>query len=69
MKAVLDHIVLNAEDVETLVRFYTQVVELEPERLEEFRNGRVPFPSVRISSDTVIDLAPRKMWEGVQRRI
>ncbi len=69
MKAVLDHIVLNAEDVEALVRFYIQVVELEPERLEEFRNGHVPFPSVRINGDTVIDLAPRKMWEGAQRRI
>jgi len=62
MKAVLDHIVLNAEDVEALVAFYTTVVELEPERLEEFRAGKVPFPSVRMNADTVIDLAPRGMW-------
>lgn len=68
MKAVLDHIVLNAEDVEALVRFYTTVVELEPERLEEFRAGAVPFPSVRLNADTVIDLAPRGMWVGSRPR-
>lgn len=68
MQAVLDHIVLNAEDVETLVAFYTTVVELEPERLEEFRAGKVPFPSVRVNADTVIDLAPRGMWIGNRLR-
>jgi len=68
MRAVMDHIVLNAEDVEALVHFYTNVVELAPERLEEFRNGRVPFPSIRVNEDTVIDLAPQIMWQGVKPR-
>jgi catechol-2,3-dioxygenase len=68
MKAVMDHIVLNAEDVEALVHFYTTVVELEAERLEEFRSGKVPFPSARLNADTVIDLAPKAMWEGNQLR-
>jgi len=66
MQGVMDHIVLNAEDVEALVRFYTEVVELEPERVEEFRSGKVPFPSVRVNAGTVIDLAPKVMWEGSQ---
>ena len=66
MQGIMDHIVLNAEDVEALVRFYIEVVELEPERLEEFRHGKVPFPSVRINAGTVIDLAPKAMWEGSQ---
>lgn len=68
MKAVMDHIVINAEDVEALVQFYTKVVELEPERLEEFRSRKVPFPSVRINDDTVIDLAPKMMWIGTHPR-
>lgn len=68
MKAVMDHIVLNAEDVEALVQFYTEVVELAPERLAEFRNGTVPFPSVRLNADTVIDLAPKMMWQGSRPR-
>jgi glyoxylase I family protein len=68
MRGIMDHIVLNAEDIEALVRFYTEVVELEPERLAEFRRGEVPFPSVRINADSVIDLAPKMMWEGTQVR-
>jgi len=68
MQAVMDHIVLNAEDIEALVHFYTAVVELEPERLAEFRGGKAPFPSVRLNADTVIDLAPQMMWESNQPR-
>lgn len=64
MQGVMDHIVLNAEDVEALVTFYTQVVELAPERLDAFRKGEVPFPSVRLNADTVIDLAPKAMWQS-----
>jgi len=68
MQGVMDHIVLNAEDVEALLQFYTEVVELEPERVEAFHRGQVPFPSVRVNAGTVIDLAPRAMWEGTQLR-
>ena len=56
----MDHIVLNVEDMDTILGFYTNVLGLEPERLEEFRQGKVGFPSVRINADTVIDLFPLK---------
>jgi catechol 2,3-dioxygenase-like lactoylglutathione lyase family enzyme len=56
----MDHIVLNVEQMETVLDFYTNVLGLETERLEEFRQGKVPFPSVRINADTVIDLFPLK---------
>ena len=56
----MDHIVLNVEDMDTILDFYTNVLGLEPERLEEFRQGKVGFPSVRINADTVIDLFPLK---------
>ena len=67
MQAVMDHIVLNAEDIEALVHFYTAIVELEPERLAEFRGGKAPFPSVRLNADTVID-STKMMWESNQPR-
>lgn len=54
----LDHIVLNVSDIERSLKFYTEVLDLEPERLDEFRAGKVGFPSVRINGDTVIDLFP-----------
>jgi catechol 2,3-dioxygenase-like lactoylglutathione lyase family enzyme len=54
----MDHIVLNVPDVERSMAFYTQILGLEPERWDEFRQAKVPFPSVRVSPDTVIDLFP-----------
>ena len=44
----LDHIVLNVGDIESSLRFYTDVLGLKGERVEEFRAGKVGFPSVRI---------------------
>ncbi|MFF3492001.1 VOC family protein [Streptomyces sp. NPDC002795] len=52
----LDHLVLNVADVETSLEFYSGRLGLEPERVEEWRAGKVPFPSVRIDGSTVIDL-------------
>jgi catechol 2,3-dioxygenase-like lactoylglutathione lyase family enzyme len=57
----LDHIVLNVGDVERSLRFYTQVLGLEPVRTGEFRAGKVRFPSVRIDATTIVDLFPPAM--------
>lgn len=38
--------------------FYTHVVGLEPVRFAEFENDEAPFPSVRVSEDSIIDLLP-----------
>ncbi len=62
MHCLMDHIVLNVEDDDRMLAFYTEVLHLVAERLEEFRAGQVPFPSVRLNADTVIDLFPKKMW-------
>jgi len=56
----LDHIVLNVSDVEASLRFYTDVLGLAAERVDEFRQGKVGFPSVRINERTIIDLFPAK---------
>ena len=63
MKCLMDHIVLNVEDEKKMIVFYSEVLMLIPERLEEYRTGKVPFPSVRMNSDTIIDLFPKKMWQ------
>ena len=62
----LDHIVLNVGDVERSLEFYTAVLGLQGERVEDFRQGRVGFPSVRINAETIIDLFPDSERSGVQ---
>ena len=52
----LDHVVVCCADVERSLAFYTETLGLEPDRLDEWRNGDAPFPSVRIDSTTIIDL-------------
>jgi len=62
MECLLDHIVLNVEDVEKMTAFYAETLMMPPERLEAYRSGQVPFPSVRLNADTIIDLFPQTMW-------
>jgi catechol 2,3-dioxygenase-like lactoylglutathione lyase family enzyme len=52
----LDHIVLNTVDAERSLAWYTQVLGLGAERVDEWRKGEAPFPSLRISPETIIDL-------------
>jgi glyoxylase I family protein len=54
----LDHIVLNVHDIHRSLKFYTEVLGLTGERVEEFNAGKVGFPSVRINDRTIIDLFP-----------
>ncbi|MCX2932626.1 VOC family protein [Mycobacterium sp. CVI_P3] len=54
----LDHVVLWTEDPVAAMDFYTRVVGLAPVRFDEFAAGEAPFPSVRVSADSIIDLVP-----------
>ncbi len=67
MECVMDHIVLNVEDVEEMLTFYSKVLMFTPERVEEYHRGEVPFPSVRLNPDTIIDLFPQQMWHKGSR--
>jgi catechol-2,3-dioxygenase len=64
MQCSMDHIVLNVEDDKNMINFYSKIMMLETERLEEYLAGEVPFPSVRLNSETIIDLFPKKMWQA-----
>lgn len=52
----LDHVVFRCADVEASLTFYVDLLGLEPVRVEQWRRGDVPFPSVRITPTTIIDL-------------
>ena len=60
----LDHIVLVSADVERTLAWYCDLLGLEPERVEEWRRGEVPFPSVRVSPTTIIDLIAGEPVDG-----
>lgn len=59
-----DHLVLNVEDVERALEFYCGPLGLEPVRVEEWRAGKAPFPSARISPTAIIDLVSRPRGES-----
>lgn len=59
-----DHLVLNVQDVERALEFYCGPLGLEPVRVEEWREGKVPFPSARISPTAIIDLVSRPRGES-----
>jgi len=63
MQCLIDHIVLNVEDDEKMITFYSNILMFAPERLEEYRAGDVPFPSVRLNAGMIIDLFPKKMCQ------
>jgi catechol 2,3-dioxygenase-like lactoylglutathione lyase family enzyme len=52
----LDHIVLRCADPEKSLAFYSDTLGLEAERVEEWRKNEAPFPSVRLTATTIIDL-------------
>jgi catechol 2,3-dioxygenase-like lactoylglutathione lyase family enzyme len=51
-----DHIVLVSPDVERLVAWYRDELGLAAERLDEWRRQEVPFVSLRVSDDFLIDV-------------
>ncbi|MBP2403684.1 Virulence protein [Streptomyces netropsis] len=59
-----DHLVLNVSDVERSLAFYLGSLGLEPVRVDEWRAGKVSFPSVRVSEGTIIDLFERPRGES-----
>ncbi len=57
----IDHYVLHVEDAERSVAWYGEILGLQPERLDEWRQGQAAFVSLRVDPTTIVDLlqAPR----------
>jgi catechol 2,3-dioxygenase-like lactoylglutathione lyase family enzyme len=65
-----DHLVLVCQDVERTLAWYQDVLGLEGVRVEEWRRREVPFPSIRVNGDTIIDLlAERGTSESPARNV
>jgi catechol 2,3-dioxygenase-like lactoylglutathione lyase family enzyme len=58
MNLCIDHVVLWVEDPLKSVEFYERVLGVEGVRVEEFRAGKVLFPSLRLCAESLIDLMP-----------
>lgn len=54
----LDHLVLVVADVEQTLAWYGRHAGLAGVRVDEWRAGDAPFPSLRIDEATIIDLVP-----------
>ncbi len=54
-----DHLVLSVADIERSLAFYCGPLGLDPVRVDEWRAGQAPFPSVPVSPTTIIDLVRR----------
>ena len=55
-------------DIDRSLAFYTGVLGLKGERVQEFKEGKIGFPSVRINDRTIIDLFPEKGATGAQEQ-
>ena len=54
----LDHVAINVRDIDRALDFYCDVLGLEALRVDEFKSGKVTFPSVRVSGGTILDFMP-----------
>lgn len=56
----MDHLVIEVADMDRSLGFYMDLLGLQPERLELYRQGQAPFVSVR-AGRTLIDLFPAEI--------
>lgn len=69
MQATIDHIVIWVGDQLRSLDFYERVVGFAGVRAEEFRDGKAPFPSVRVSEHAIIDLMDRAKAERIDELV
>ncbi|ANH91002.1 MULTISPECIES: VOC family protein [unclassified Streptomyces] len=61
----LDHVVLWVRDPLAAAGFYEKTLGFEPLRTAEFSAGEASFPSVRVNEETILDLAPLDLVQGM----
>lgn len=62
----IDHVVLWVESEKRSLEFYVDVLGLTPLRVQDFEQGRVIFPSVRVNETTILDLMNRKKLSAIR---
>jgi len=62
----IDHVVLWVDSPKSSLDFFVTVVGLSPVRAQEFEEGAVPFPSVRVNDTTILDLMESNSVSAVQ---
>lgn len=62
-----DHLVLVVSDVERTLDWYTEHAGLSLVRIDEWRQGEAPFPSLRVNESTIIDVIPGRSEEASER--
>jgi catechol 2,3-dioxygenase-like lactoylglutathione lyase family enzyme len=60
----MDHIVLICADVDRTLSWYVDELGLAPVRVDEWRRNEAPFPSARVSPDTIIDFIAGSPTDG-----
>lgn len=53
-----DHINIRIQDVEATIAFYQGVLGLEPDRLDDFRQGKRPLFAFRVNESFIIHVFP-----------
>eukprot|EP00186_Timspurckia_oligopyrenoides_P002749 CAMPEP_0182443588 /NCGR_PEP_ID=MMETSP1172-20130603/2292_1 /TAXON_ID=708627 /ORGANISM="Timspurckia oligopyrenoides, Strain CCMP3278" /LENGTH=148 /DNA_ID=CAMNT_0024638925 /DNA_START=205 /DNA_END=651 /DNA_ORIENTATION=+ len=69
MTGSFDHVALTTENMEESMNFYGNILQLEPDRVDLFLSGEVPFPSYRINASTIIDLFPAEKTQGSDKKL
>jgi catechol 2,3-dioxygenase-like lactoylglutathione lyase family enzyme len=59
----LDHLVLISDDVERTLTWYGRHAGLVGVRVDAWRAGSAPFPSLRVSETLIIDVIPGGVHE------
>jgi len=62
----IDHVVLWVDNPTKSLDFYVNIVGLRPVRRQDFEEGTVSFPSVRLNDSTILDLMSSDMLSEVQ---
>lgn len=62
----IDHVVVICSDVEKTLAWWRDELGLEPLRVDEWRAGRAPFPSLRVNDGTIVDfLAGQRTGDNI----
>jgi glyoxylase I family protein len=54
----IDHVVILCSDIERTLAWWQQEFGLESVRVDQWRSGAAPFPSLRLNPSTIVDFLP-----------